>query len=188
MTVSYEEDWEYGASKLSGSIVRYNSEPVWVQNVNEDCIATTEHIITGIQQNVPMRDLNLEPIPLGYCNWTIPTYVTRLPQRSWKQGFRSGNMYCLGHPGSISSESFYNMVKGIYPTIDYALDFLSCDDRKGMAFSRKFSILNNKVRGFLLMYKNREVGTVLGNNGKPELKNKFTYLQEALEQEIYNEL
>ena len=121
MTVSYDNDYEYAHAKLSGSIVRHKGQPVTVFSVNEEGAAIKNHI-TLLCNCVPLEELDLTPVPLGYVNLGDgANYLTRIPHRSWKQGVRFGSLHTFSKyvcNFSVEGIELTNTILGRYPKLE----------------------------------------------------------------------
>lgn len=188
MGVDYSSDFEYARHKLCDSIVRYNNEPVFVVAVNNDGATKIHDLLNGKYETVNLKDLDLTPVPLGYCNWDNPTYVTRLPSRSWRQGIRSQTIYSLGHMGNIKSVPFVNMITGIYPKLQECVELVELEEVSGLAFNRKFAIEKMVQGGIAFLYKQKRVGLLdIQKSLFPFIDPKYRYLHETVEEAIYEQ-
>lgn len=193
MTISYNSDPHYASQKLSGSIVRLDGRPIYIESVYEDGIVSFS-TFTGQNRQCQLNELNLEPVPLGYINLRQNTvYGQRVPARYYIQGLRQNNFLTRGRSRLGSpihrSLALYNTICGIYPSL--ADCFESLVEREGCqskAFSRKFALKRNgnRVRDLDLMYRDKKVGVVSqGSEGiNYRLDSNKGYLQECLEEAI----
>jgi len=190
MAVCYGADFEYANAKLSNSIVRYFDKPVYVIQVFTNLVARIKHLVGNTSSlDVPLGSLDLSPIPMGYCNWSDATYISRHPVRDWKQGLKSQHIHATCKFGSVNSIAFHNMVLGIYPDIMETINSLYCMESRKKAFSRLFSLQlgesgNNELLHFL--YKDWCVGYLDVNNSFfPSLHKDYKYLAELVEETIH---
>src|SRR5699024_3329179 len=118
----YGNDYAYADSRIKGTIVRLNGEPVLVERVGPDyCIVQAwEEYPRGRQIRCNLDDLDVKPVPLGFINsGYVADYAYRLPmQRDWRQGLRSNN--CRLESGrdllEINKKALRNCIVGRYPT------------------------------------------------------------------------
>lgn len=192
MAVSYAEDPSYAASKLGDSLVSYNGFPHQVLEVTGRGIAIVRDMVQHINRDVPLADLDLTPFRLGYMNSNrMAHYLMRIPSRQWRQGLRSGLIYSATGGGGRDvyrdPVAFINMVRGIYPTPDDALDMLANDEADACAFSRSFALVrsSHKKPRFFLHWKGRQVGEARMGDRRIDfaLDKSFEYLSEMLEEE-----
>lgn len=184
----YGEDWSYAKTRLEGTWVKYNKEPVFVERIDgcNSCLVLPmkPNGDYGIEFVVNMDDLDLCPFNLGYANLgDVALYVSRQPmRRDWKQGLRVENIVVSanGEPTTryrIRSKGFYDMFMGTYPDFKQALTkskaLGSCAWHKHWA----------ATTGQVLQYKHGEVvGSIV--NGKPVLDKGFEYLKESLQESL----
>jgi len=189
MAVSYNSDYEYANAKLGGSIVRHNGLPVVVKSVDIGNGRTIlKHLLTGASEIVDLKDLDLEPIELGYCNWPFAIYLARLPVRNWRQGLRQDFIYSAHPIENIYSNQFYNMVQGIYPTIMNCVNSIYCEEAFKKAFSKVFALGKTNTTGILdFFYKDYKVGELDINRPLiPKLYPDYKYLTEMVEETIHD--
>ena len=113
MTIEYTQDAEYAGQKLSGSIVRLNGRPIYIERVYSDGSVYATNFM-GHEVNCQLNELDLEPVPLGYINLKRDAiYGQRMPSRYYIQGLRNNNFTSLGGaygyaPSSFSSSVFHD--------------------------------------------------------------------------------
>jgi hypothetical protein len=191
-SVSYGEDYEYAATRLSGTVVRLNNQPVFIKDI--DHVSGDAYYLdnsAGKVQKCHLKELDLTPIPLGYVNVGRYTgYVQRVPSRSYKQGLHGNSLFCKDLHVDLISEGLFNTVRGIFPKTLEAVELLMCGEAEEKAFSRRFSISTGPKNSFKLNYGGNTVGTVALNFGAMNLNysfaDKFKFLQETLEEDIQN--
>ncbi|MNX61467.1 hypothetical protein D3C86_924010 [compost metagenome] len=179
----YGTDHDYANSRLVETIVRLESEPVYVWGVRVgmkvDYSTLTE---MDAMKRCDLEELNLKPVPLGYCNYNkYACYLTRMPmRRDWRQGLRRGNFTSLSGADAnrIPYEALRQCILGEYPTFEAALE--ASKKVKSIAWHRHWAVDNNGQ----ILHKGgqRPVGTV--TNGKIVLLSKYQYLKEALEESL----
>lgn len=186
MSLNYENDYNYANTRLVDSLVRLeDGSPFYVLTVQND------GYVIGIVNNnhkelrVPIKDLNLEPVKLGYMNSKRKAgYLMRIPERKWKQGLRERNIYSKdGVTVNILSPNLFNTIRGIYPSLKDCVDYLYNDEVLSSAFSRDFSVYTKGAsKKIYLRYKYFTVGKVdlVGGVALPKLDNNFDYLNECM--------
>jgi hypothetical protein len=190
--VSYGTDYEYAATRLSGTLVRLNLQPVYVKDIDHE---TGEvYYLSGMNlktKKCHLNELDLTPIPLGYINiGRDVSYVQRIPSRSYKQGFHGNSMYSNKLHVDLVSTSMFNTIRGLYPKTLEVVEHLMCGEADEKAFSRRFSLSAGAKKVFGLNFRGKGVGTASLNFGAMNLNysfnDKFKFLQETLEEDIQN--
>jgi len=179
-------DYRYANSRLSGSIVRTEEgEPVFVFDVLSSSLCTLEVLLTGKNMDYDFKKLNIDPVPLGFCN-TAPfcTFLKRMPlRRDWRQGLRQRSLrsnrdFSIGNNHIILSRT----ITGSYPRISAILDLLDDGDTRIIAFARNWAI--GKVgpsETRYLYYKDLgKVGHIKKKNNSFRLNTSKRYLKESL--------
>jgi hypothetical protein len=128
------------------------------------------------------EDLQVTNLNLGYCNrGSKAYYIVRAPVRRYKQGIDSGSCYAVP-PGEnpkqigkeyVSSQEFYNMLEGKYPTYEEALKSLSRDVLI-RAFSRKLAVAQDELGLYKLHYYSQPVA-FLGRKDKFIVPKRFEH-------------
>lgn len=156
MKVFYD-DVDYARARLNGTMVSYKGEPAFVDNVRDlDNVVISVWPRNGDFISVSVDDLDLTPPQLGFMNLQESChYVTRMPMRQWKQGFRPNQAETYGPPARLPHSShhfFINLYKGIYPSYEECMETVCCEEAKSKAFSRHFGIVK-KGKKTLLVFK-----------------------------------
>lgn len=94
-------DKNYAAERLNGTIVRWRGKAVRVIGIA--AISAVQILRTGENDAAPYNELDLNPVPLGYCNFNgTALYLSRSPVREdWKQGLRVGTMRATFSDGKV---------------------------------------------------------------------------------------
>ena len=167
---------------LVDSIIRYNSEPVFVRGVGGNFEVVANNLAKGglVKFNLNSELVDLTPIPLGYLNTRGRAfYVSRKPKRSWRQGLSSSNLRNPRHWELVLSKRLANLINGDYPPfLEVLVKFKDGGEVEEMAFSRRFAI----SREGSLYYKGEEVGHLKDNN--LTLHNDYQYLTEVLREDM----
>lgn len=178
----YGDDWEYAGSRLNGSIVTYEGQPVLVRQVDAGMVTLVSFLETideGKVVNAHMLDL--KPVRLGYCNYrSNANYLMRKPmRRDYKQGLRYENFLSIGPSPhtSINHKKLGEVILGKYPTYAKCLGAVKSGRVQSMAWCREWAISSHKLH-----HKGREVGTCI--DGRYELDSCHTHLRQALEEQL----
>jgi hypothetical protein len=174
-----EDNIEYVRGRLVETIVRDKvGEPFYVTEIrNNDGrfkVKGFQILNPHIDKAIPFKELNLEPVPLGYVNSDEfdAVYIERKPMRNdWRQGLRARNVRVTG--GADFEELHYkdirNTVLNIFPSFSHAS---KC--KNITAFCRSFAV--NLVG---IYYKGELVGTMGEGLNKDKL-----HLREFFEEMI----
>lgn len=165
---------------LCGSLVRYRDKVIYVRTVHDDMTATVVNVLDDSKSNVPINDLDLTPIKIGYIfdeRHNMPLYIERIPKRAWRQGLTAENLKVRNNRGIrvdvAGGRLIKKAVKPDYPKIREAMS-LSKDLGSDIPFHRQFSVdYKGRIR-----YKTVMVGKW---NGKTfDLDKQYTFLKELL--------
>ena len=177
------DDANYANNRWANSVVRLGDTPIFINHIHGD--GNVEYWPTsgmnGDMKNTSLDELNLEPIPLGYCNHQGEAkYLTRIPMRSdWRQGVRERTLTHRGSGRNPPLSCLSRVVKGIYPTLQACVEAIVNKEVVSQAFSRTFAIASSNR----LMYKGEEVGSYK-EGGDLVLKDKYFWLRESLEETL----
>lgn len=180
----FYRDPEYAQNRLIGSVVRRGNVPIYIHHIHND--GQVDYVPTsgmnGEVKRTDLESLNLEPIPLGYCNHQgYAKYLTRIPMRNdWRQGLRERTLVHRGEGRNPPLSCLSRVVNGIYPTLQTCVEALVNKEAVSQAFSRTFAI----AAGNILLYKGNNVGSYK-DGGELVLKEKFFWLRESLEETLH---
>lgn len=173
----YGKDYNYAESRLVDSIVRIakTNQPIMVQRVDA-VTGTVSAIKLSTREDilVELDDLNLKPVPLGWCNTQRgATYLARIPKRrDWRQGIRAET--CFSSQTRFVNIQYADLAKcimGEYPRLD---EVLKAGVNRVVAWSRKWATDCKSV-----FFGNLgEVGTIVDST--PVLNENFLFLKESL--------
>lgn len=178
----YGDDWEYADSRLRGSIVMFEGNPVHVRVVGPGMLAEVSPL-SDIEDRsvVDAHKLNLKPVPLGYVNLRgTASYLMRKPmRRDYKQGLRYENFLSIGEVShtNVTLKKLGEVIVGKYPTYAACLKAITDGRARSMAWCREWAISDCG-----LLHKGMLVGEVV--EGRYELGPTFTYLKESLEEQL----
>lgn len=148
MSVKYKDNM-YANDRLTGTIVRHNNIPVYIDRVSGDGWAYGHSLGGGVPKviQVQQEELDLTPVPLGNVNELDSVlFVQRMPKRrDWRQGLRRSNMNVttvVGLPRDVNltGRGIVKTIMGIYPHVEECLEMVLCEEVLGRAFSRYFSV------------------------------------------------
>lgn len=175
----YGDDWDYANSRLAGTVVRLDGEPVFVHSINPGMVgvlAKLNDLYNSFEADA--KALDLVPVPLGMCNFREQAhYLSRVPlRRDWKQGLRKENFHSeTVHVQLIPPEILRAVIVGEYPTLEECFAMMAKKKIKSAAWHRHWAITSENE----LLYKNEGcVGIVEGK--ELILDGAYRYLQEAL--------
>lgn len=179
-------DKNYAVGRLIGTIVRYNSKPVMVNEINGTEISY-RNLLTSKTEYGLYDGLDINPVPLGYTNsHGISYYLTRCPMRKdWKQGLRSQTMRALecGANFPISHEinlrDVARTIIGEFPSVEKAIKALVDNDAVTIAFSRTFALDGD---GSIWHKAIRNIGKLNFKNGDTDIKEEFFWVKEELKE------
>ncbi len=178
--------------RLENTVVRHNKEPVHIKEVVQpraSYFLLLDYLRTGKHGKISLRDkaLDLSPVPLGNMNHEGEVYyATRTPQRMWKQGLHRDNFLCRsrlhGYMGvSLTCKAIVNTINGTYPSIVKGHRMIEEGVMVGVAFSRHFSLLQDRV----VVFNNKlSIGVLHKDLITFTLNNKYMYLKEHLQASI----
>lgn len=184
MAIKYGNEIEYAREKLYGSVVAWGNTLVYVHEINSDGYCYITDLMGKEYTSVPLDDLNMEPITLGYVNLgRMAPYVSRMPARYYRQGLRSQTTVArceIGGGGGLKfGKELLLSYRGIYPSLDKCVEYLYNQEKLSCAFSRIFGVRKYK-EAIQLEYKSRKVGVVNCKTDEVILDNKYLFLEDAL--------
>lgn len=159
--------------RLDQTVCRYEGYP-YLCRINENAQINLFHIdnvggkkVKTIDSNDP--DFDISSIPLGYYQYSEDrvTYITRRPDRQWKQGTQLDNLNYLtirNERNQVNpwTSQFVDMIMGAYPTLDSILDYLW--SRNGQyaekALSRDIALAVNDKNIIEVYYRGDSVGWI----------------------------
>lgn len=186
----YNNDAGYAESRIKGTIVTHEGQPVKVSGVTggdggSEPVAVVHDLKGENKFMVNLSDLDLCPPKLGFVNYEATTsYVCRKPmRRDYKQGLRNQNLTTeFGYNiQSIPDYALLSTIVGDFPTFEQCRKKLE-KTRKGNSRVQSWAwdyhwaidIDNNLLHKF-----GKIVGKFVGD--KLVLSPKFNYLQSQLE-------
>jgi hypothetical protein len=196
-------------SRLEGTVVLYENEPVFINRVavpggkeDKDEIArvffhklpfTLNNRPPEFRRYLSSKKFDLTPFRMGYANLEKRTvFVSRSPVRQYKQGLTgdvtklsevSGERSELGFNTLVQDKGFVDMVQGVYPDFKTAGQVLEAGEKRSLAISRSFAFLSDPDLDILiLMNKGVKCGIVLRGDKNIRLSKKFNFLKEELEE------
>lgn len=168
----------YAHERLAGTIARVNDRPAMIGKITAKKVQFQPLDTLNIdahQEEAPIEQLDINPVPLGYCNCkgTDAVYLMRQPvRRDWKQGLRFQTLLALQNSRFINSntvryEDIAKTIIGDYPKFGDIFESV-CTFKKlkanSIAFSRTFAIRST----FEVVYKEQFIIGKLDLNANPE--------------------
>ncbi len=177
----------YAAERLVGTIVRYQGKAVRINEIDLGGGVNLSYITSGKRDLVKLKDLDITPVPLGFCNYSgSTTYLSRSPVRQdWKQGLRSRTLRSSSPRWAVDEIPFKAIgktIEGEYPKIEAIADHMKEGRVESMAWCRDFSI----TRAGTIEYKVfGEIGRFLDMKERRfQLNDNYRWVQEALEEVV----
>ena len=179
------EDIVYARTRLIETVVMWQGIPVLVDDIQGKMALISKLGEGGDNISVPARDLDINPVKLGYLNeGSRALYITRTPMREdWRQGLRPRSIRAIGFADKIYEpvhECLRDTILGVYPQLSDCISFVSRKLTQSMAFSRNFAVKDDGV----LTYKGKwDVGTITKKK-EYNLIPKYDWVRETLEEEL----
>jgi len=189
--INYGSDYEYAGTRLRETLLVIDGRPQWCTDVLSNGMVCSMDPISGMDfDNVHLEDIDLTPPKMGFVNTeTTCRWSCRLPARHYKQGLTEKNTFLEGGLSGIglNSNPMYAMLRGQYPSMLDALDFIVNGEAKSQAFSRSMGLVK-QVNGAVVSYRSTKVATIaLGKDPKDfELKflEEYNFLEDDFEELI----
>jgi hypothetical protein len=180
----YEDNLDYARQRLLKTLVRVGKDPFFVETISARGVV--QGILISEDEDtiaeVKMKDLNLEPVPLGFVNINKDVvFAVRKPmRRDWRQGLRLGNMAFLTRQGfdRFPFRQLRNTILNNYPSL-HDIKHIHLKTCKRVAFSRNFAL----DREGQLWYKGDNI--VGRYDNLFELDPQYKYLNEHLQEVAY---
>lgn len=199
--VVYEdEEFEYGLTRVKSTVVLdLSGEPVYVTGGDlDDNSLYGFPLKMGRDANrkilgIGFHNFNLTPFPLGYVNTSYgATYTSRSPVRHYKQGLDERSLSSSRYRVGLFSKGLYNTIVNKYPAPEECFESIVCQEKSSLAFCRSFCFSRSRDGGntVIMNFKDRAVGkaiyTAEAGRINYQLYDKFSFLQETLEECINN--
>lgn len=174
------------SQRLSGSVVRYKGEPVYINEAMGLKYVLITHLETDENENVLYTTLDLTPVPLGnvFVDGNV-AYVQRKPARKWKQGLSNDNMNVKSfQPVRVLrniSKPVIKAIKGEYPSVEGAFQKVRNGEYMGCPFSREWAVIMHDG-DLSIVHRGEIVGYVTDKTIR--LLPEKHYLQESLCQSL----
>jgi hypothetical protein len=209
LSIQYET-LEEAEMRLSGTLVMYDEEPVYITGVGPAAPGDPKPDVFRVyavplpaavldrgenkkefRRFISSNKFDLRTIRMGFVN--LPDeliYCSRAPAKQYKQGICNATLNCTGVTGRggkrlsnlVSRQEFVDAIKGRYPSFEKAYHDILEGEQDACAFSRDFGIVGDiELDGLLyLYYKTEKVGFVM--DGKVNLSAGTSCLKESLEE------
>jgi hypothetical protein len=175
------QDADYAISRLHETIVLFGDTAVKVRCVEDDLDCTVKEVLTGKSHIVPLAELNVTDLPLGFCmnpETGSLKYIVRKPlRRDWRQGLRRSNCQDLLGRGIDS----YDIARSLEAdsVVKYSQGIKSGSST--LVISRDFALKVRRGGGYNIQYKwYGKVGSI--KDGVITLEQKSEYLRRELEE------
>jgi hypothetical protein len=186
-------DLQYAIRNLSGTVVRKVEDgwPVRVHNIYtrrgvRGYTAQVQPLDKEVLEEVPLRELDIEPVRLGFCKSQVDTfacYLSRAPLRNdWRQGLRSNNIRSLWGPDPryCDNRSLVDTIMGFYPSYEAAIDLSVNTPERVIPISRDWALKSDERGDVTILYKWMGcVGDV--QNNQVRVFDQYNYLSETLQ-------
>lgn len=187
----YGNETEYAHTRITGTIVRLDGEPVYVTEPvgGRSFRVKVLDDEQGDRHTVALTALDVSPVPLGFVNFlNVASYLVRMPKRrDYKQGTRMENITSL-HGFRVADIPMLHLAKTIrnnYPTFTAALRKVEAKAKlkktkfHSIAWHRDWALRHDLA----VIYRGGAiVGTISG--GRPVLNEDKLYLRERLEEAL----
>lgn len=141
---------EYARSRLVETIIRLGNIPVMINQVSgedDNIILHYESLLNPSNDQAPLSQFNLDPVPLGYVNYKArASYLSRSPmRRDWRQGARMINIVDNDgfSPRGMPYRVIAQTMMGSFPKWKNCLETIASKDIVSVAFHRDFCVQKN---------------------------------------------
>lgn len=182
----------YAQSRLVGTIVRVKGKAAYIDNISAKRVTYTDWITGGAEEAKP-EEMDITPVPLGYCNTQRTTpYLVRYPVRQdWKQGLRHKTLRAICnhqviHPEGIPWPDVFNTINGTFPKFEEVLK--NIHDNKGLiesqAYCRDFAIYADKTVWYKEQFSIGVVEDIDTTDGIVRIREEFEWVRDAFEASV----
>lgn len=209
LSVAYESV-EEANMRLSGTVVKYDGEPVYISRVTEANPGDPKGDVFRVyarplpvgravedenefRKFISSKRFDLSTIKTGFMNKDGTTYfLSRAPARQYKQGLSGNSLnvvnffspHAKGYhfDALLKTREFAECLRGEYPTFREALRAVQDGDAEARAFSRSFAfVADPELDGLVFLYhKTDKVGYMSGEHFV--LASNFQCLRESLQE------
>ena len=183
----------YAQSRLVGTVVRVKGKAAYIDQITAKRISYTDWV-TGGAEEAKIEDMDITPVPLGYCNtMKVTPYLVRYPVRQdWKQGLRHKTLKTIcNHDIKVTSEMIpwadvFKTINGEFPKFEEVLKIIH-DNRgvvRSMAYSRDFAIYSDKTVWYKEQFAIGTVEDIDATDGIVSIKEEFEWVREAFEASV----
>ena len=183
----------YAQSRLVGTIVRVKGKAAYIDQITAKRISYTDWV-TGGAEEAKIEDMDITPVPLGYCNtMKVTPYLVRYPVRQdWKQGLRHKTLKTIcNHDIKVTSEMIpwadvFKTINGEFPKFEEVLKIIH-DNRgvvRSMAYSRDFAIYSDKTVWYKEQFAIGTVEDIDATDGIVSIKEEFEWVRDAFEASV----
>ncbi len=183
------------SQRLNKSICRYDGKPVWVlydgaQQLMLYDIATKMKI-TAISYDDPKLDISI--METGYMNYEgkggYPPgvrYIAKHPLKQWKAGLSGHTTQGIDGEKAHMYEGwhcqvFVDMLNGVYPSVDGALEDIASGAMKEVATSQEVAFGRTDVGVVFVYYRTKSVGWIAPGTKKVNIvDHAYTWVVQRL--------
>lgn len=188
MPINFSHNISLARERLPGSYISLSDlTPIYVADV--DSGGGVEYRVSGGNEFKVgnLEEMNFSPIQLGYVNSAGSVgYICRMPSRHWRHGVRNNTVYIRNNTGarvSLDDPGLVNTSRGVFPSLDEAMDLVENGEARYTAFSRHYAIGHYR-QGLSLFRKTTLVGKVslVGQSPTLELSDRYGFLSDELKE------
>ena len=183
----------YAQSRLVGTIVRVKGKAAYIDQISAKRVSYTDWITGGAEEAKP-EEMDITPVPLGYCNtMKVTPYLVRYPVRQdWKQGLRHKTLKTIcNHDIKVTSEMIpwadvFKTINGEFPKFEEVLKIIH-DNRgvvRSMAYSRDFAIYSDKTVWYKEQFAIGTVEDIDATDGIVSIREEFEWVRDAFEASV----
>lgn len=183
----------YAQSRLVGTVVRVKGKAAYIDQITAKRISYIDWV-TGGAEEAKIEDMDITPVPLGYCNtMKVTPYLVRYPVRQdWKQGLRHKTLKTIcNHDIKVISEMIpwadvFKTINGEFPKFEEVLKIIHDNkgDIRSMAYSRDFAIYADKTVWYKEQFAIGTVEDIDATDGIVSIKEEFEWVRDAFEASV----
>lgn len=144
------ESVAYAKERVVGTIVRVKGNAASIIEISKTVVSYVR-LVDGNVAAAPIKDLDISPVPLGYCNTNLVCpFIMRAPARQWKQGINLRQLRYSWHEniakfnvdGWMLSD-LGRTIDDLFPSYTEAYNNVKQQVVIEQAFDRNFAIAKN---------------------------------------------
>ena len=189
------DNLEYAKGRLIGTVVRVGGKAVHIDGLTKTTVVYTD-FIEGKPGVGKVSDMDITPVPLGYCNtnclgWDTTTYLVRYPVRKdWRQGLRHATLKTICNRDKMTSDMIpwadvFRTINGEFPKFEEVINLIQKNRNiKSRAYCREFAVYNDLTIWYKEQYCIGIVTDPKGRDGFVEIKEEFEWVRDAFEASV----